>query len=137
MLAHLRALRSAVEGVGGARAFIGQVPDGTPFPYVSLSAPGHDVDDPALAGACGVLSADVRVMVVDTTESNVYLTLQMVRDRLAPGLVPSRLPVAGRHVELVWVRSEFVATDRSVTYGATNRHPGFGVDTYRIESQPA
>lgn len=136
MIDHLEALRDRIGTLPGVSAFIGQVPNNTPFPYVSLSAPGHDSPgDAPVCGPGGWLSADVRVMVTDDIESNTYRTLAAIRDLLAPGLRPTPLTVPGRHVEVTWVRSEFVTTDRSVTYGATNRHPGYGVDTYHIDSQ--
>lgn len=137
MIAHLIALRDKINTLPGVTAFIGQVPNNTPFPFVSLSAPGHDVSEWApICGPGDELSADVRVMVTDDIESNTYRTLDAVRDLLTPGLRPARLAVAGRHVELTWVRAEFVTTDRSVTYGPSNRHPGYGVESYHIDSQP-
>lgn len=141
MIAELRAFRDAITATG-VPAHIGQVPGATDSkvptpPFASLSAPGFDLpDDEVLHEDGATESADVRVGVTETTESNVYVTLAAIRQAVAPGLGPSPLPVAGRHVTVQWVRSEFVSTDRDVTYAATNRHPGFGVDTYRVTSQP-
>ena len=136
MIAHLQALRDRIRTLRGVSAFVGQVPDGTRFPYVSLAAGYDPGDELPVCGPGGALSADVRVMVTDDIESNTYRTLAAIRDLLTPGLSPTRLDVPGRFVEVTWVRSEFVTTDRSVTYGASNRHPGYGVDTYHIDSQP-
>lgn len=135
MIQELRALQARINALG-INAHIGQVPAGTPMPYASLSAPGHDVPDDEAHAPSGDRAADVRVLVTHTSESNVYVALDKIRADLAPDDMPSRLSVAGRHAVVDFVRSEFVATDRDVTYGTTNRHPGFGVDTYRVTSQP-
>lgn len=136
MIEELRALRDRINALG-ISAHIGQVPSGVTMPYASISAPGFDHDDPSLVGPCGERAADVRVLVSHTTESNVYVALDKVRADLWPNEAPSRLDVLGRYATVDFVRSEFVMTDRDVTYGATNRHPGYGVDTYRVDSQPA
>lgn len=137
MIHHLRALRDAVTAAG-VPCHIGQVPTNTPLPYASLSGPGWDTpEDVPVCGPGDDLAADVRLLVTDTTESNVYVSLSQLRRALTPNLSPAPLAVPGRVARIEWVRSEFVATDRDVTYGSTNRHPGYGVDTYRITSQPA
>lgn len=137
MLAELRTLQSRINALG-INAHIGQVPQGTPMPYASLSAPGHDVsDERPLAGPAREVAGDVRVLVTHTTESNVYVALDKIRAALTPDLGPTRLDVPGRYATVEWVRAEFVSTDRDVTYGATNRHPGFGVETYHVDSHPA
>ena len=137
MIAELRALQAAVSAAG-VSCHIGQVPPATPMPYASLSAPGHGVpDDEPAATETEDVAADVRLLVTDTTESNVHARLAVLRRTLAPGGVPAPLSVPGRHVTLQWVRSEFVGTDRDVTVPGTSKHPGFGVDTYRVASQPA
>lgn len=136
MIAELRAMQARISALG-ISAHIGQVPDGTPMPYASLSAPGHDIaDDHPLAGPAREVAGDVRVLVTHTSESNVYVALDKVRDELTPDLAPTRLEVPGRYATVEWVRAEFVGTDRDVTYGATNKHPGFGVETYHVVSQP-
>ena len=108
------------------------------MPFASLSGPGWDSgDDLAICGPGAELVADVRVLVTHTTESNVYVALDKLREELTPNLDPTRLVVPGRYAVVEFLRSEFVMTDRDVTYGETNRHPGYGVDTYRITSHPA
>lgn len=136
MLAELQAIKARIDA-RGISAHIGQVPPGTPMPYASLSAPGHGLtDDQPIGGPSHEVVGDVRVMVTHTTETNVYLALEKVREELTPDLGPTPLVVAGRHATVEWGRSEFVSTDRDVTYGETKRHPGFGVDTYHVDSQP-
>lgn len=136
MISELRALQTRITALG-VSAHIGQVPANTPMPYASLSAPGHDVQTDEAHAPSGDRAADLRVLVTHTNESNVYLALDKIRADLSPGDLPSRLEVTGRHAVVDFVRSEFVSTDRDVTYGTTNRHPGFGVDTYHVTSQPA
>ena len=137
MKAHLDALKARITLVG-ITPHIGQVPRGTTMPFASLSGPGWDSgDDLAICGPGAELVADVRVLVTHTTESNVYVALDKLREELTPNLDPTRLVVPGRYAVVEFLRSEFVMTDRDVTYGETNRHPGYGVDTYRITSHPA
>lgn len=130
-------MQARIKGLG-IDAHIGQVPQGTQMPYASLSAPGHDIsEDQPLAGPGREVAGDVRVLVTHTTETNVYVALDKIRDELTPDLGPTRLDMPGRYATVEWVRAEFVATDRDVTYGQTSRHPGFGVDTYHVDSHPA
>ena len=137
MIAELEALRGAVTAAG-VQCFIGQVPSTTPMPYASLSAPSWgESRDPALVRSADEPWVDVRVKVTDTSEVNVHTRLAHLRAALTPGLAPTRLAVEGRYVTVEWVRGEFVSTDRDVTTPGTNKHPGFGVDTYRVVSQPA
>lgn len=137
MIAEIEAFRDAVT-TAGVPCFIGQVPSTTPMPYASLSAPSWgETDDPTVCRAGDEAAVDVRLLVTDTTESNAHTRLGLLRATLTPGLSPTRLAVAGRYVTVEWVRSEFVGTDRDVTVPGTNKHPGFGVDTYRVVSQPA
>lgn len=136
MIAELRALKAAVKAAG-VGAHIGQVPSDARLPYVSLSAPPYDSPETEPVGGRDAddLSAVVRVLLTHTTEHNVYVALSALRNTLTPGLEPTPLPVDGRHAVIEFVRSEFVQTDRDITYGNTNRHPGYGVDSYRITSQ--
>ena len=137
MIAELDALKARISALG-ISAHVGQVPSTTPMPYASLSAPGHDVPEDAPAATATLdVAGDVRVLVTDTTESNVHVRLRMIRADLSPTGVPAPLTVPGRMATVQWVRSEFVSTDRDVTVPGTNKHPGFGVDTYRVVSQPA
>ena len=135
MIAELDALKARITALG-ISAHIGQVPSSAPMPYASLSAPGHDSPEPSVGGRDASVSADVRVLVTHTSEANVYRALDKIRDDLTPDLGPAPLAVAGRYATVDFVRSEFVGTDRDVTYGDSNRHPGYGVDTYHVDSQP-
>lgn len=137
MIAELRAIQSRINALG-ISAHIGQVPAGTSMPYASLTSPGHDSPaDTPIGGRDATIAADVRVLVTHTNESNVYVALDKIRDELTPDFGPSPLSVTGRFAFVEWLRAEFVSTDRDVTYGATNRHPGYGVETYHVTSQPS
>lgn len=136
MIDHLRAIRDLLRA-NGFSAHVGHVPADSPYPTASIQAPGWGApDEPPLCGPAGIIESDFRVVVGDTTDSNAHVRLQQVRDILSPGGLDARLSVPGRYATTTWVRSEFVGSDPSLTLDATNRHPGIGVDTYRLDSQP-
>lgn len=137
MIAEWTALRDHLRASGFPRTYIGQVPADADYPTVSLQVPGHGLPDEPTLSPCVVAEADFRVVVGDFTDSNVVLALGRIRDVLSPRGMEARIPTPGRHVTTRYVRSEFVGTDPSLSLDATNRHPGVGVDTYRIDSQPA
>ena len=137
MIVELRAIRDALRAEG-LSAHIGKVPADAPYPTASVQAPGHGVPgEPALCGPGGEVEADFRVVVADETDTNAIISLGLVRAVLSPDLLEARLAVAGRYATTVYVRSEFVGADRSLTLPGTNQHPVVGVDTYRLHSQPA
>ena len=137
MIAELRVIRDAVTAAG-VPCWVGQVPDGTAMPYASLSAPGYGTpDDLNAASDTEDVDTYVRLMVVDTNESNVLTRLERLHDALAPRSLPVVLTMPGRAASLQWWRHEGAAVDRDVTLSGTNRHPAVGTDTYRLSSQPA
>ena len=132
MLDHLKAVQALLEPLGYP-THRDVSPDAAP-PYLVLSAPGWG--DAAEASVCASReSADVslRVMATAGTTDGVRIMHTNVRrllDRSHPRL-------EGRHLTVLWERSEFVDVDRDVTIPGTNRHPAWGVETYRLVSEPA
>lgn len=107
------------------------------LPQVVIEAP--PTGDRGELSACGTTSAvddTVRVKAVAGTSEGVAMMLARIGEVLSPGREVRRLPMPGRALDVVWVRSEFVAADTSVTIPSTNRHPAVGVDSYRVVSQP-
>lgn len=117
--------------------WIGEVPEGTRMPYASLSAASNapDNEKPA-SGRSSRISGDVRLMVSDSTETNVHHRLELLHDHLSPGTLPTPLETPGRYTTIQWIRGEFVARDPDFVFPHTGRSAAWGVDTYRIDSQP-
>lgn len=137
MKAHLDALAARVVALQYP-AHIVWATGALTYPYAVLSSPAWD--SPAELPLCGFdtrVSFDVRVKVVAGTPQGVYVALERIRDDLSPGGRSSALAVLGRFAHVKFVRSEFVDVDESTTLTGTDHHPAFGVDTYRVDSQPA
>jgi hypothetical protein len=112
--------------------------DGIPVPpYVVLEFPGSGRgDEESLTGAETATEGRFRVKAVAGTPEGAGILLGLVRAVLSPDGAWAAVPIDGHRVEVVFERSEFVTVDRDVTIPQTNRHPGIGVDTYRLVSQP-
>lgn len=105
--------------------------------YLVLGSPGWTrPGEMPLCGESDDLDTDIRVTAVTGTPDGVLTMLARVRGLWSPRLAQTRVPMAGRDVRLRFVRSEFVTVDQDVTLANTSRHPGVGVDTYRLVSQP-
>ena len=136
MKAHLDAVKARVESLGVA-TFIGWAYD-PPARYVILGPVTWDgSDELPLCGPEDVLDETFRVKAVaGTTVDGALILLGLIRDELSPGLRWEPLYVPGRAAEVKFWRFERAAVDQSTTTTSTDRHPAFGVDTYRLMSQP-
>jgi len=104
------------------------------YPYVLLwGSPGLLRAD-EMDGAQDDLNDMLGVTVAALTPDACLKAVDKVRSYLL-----GKQPLAnGRHVQpLRLVDSQRVTADQSVTIPATNSHPYFGVDIYRIISEPA
>ena len=82
------------------------------------------------------LDTEVQVKAVAGTPMGVEVMLRRARGLLCPDGQWASLPVPGRSARITFARSEFITTDIDVTITGTNRHPGVGVDSYRLVSEP-
>lgn len=108
-----------------------------PVPYFVLAGPSWGV--PEEAPVCGVdeaLDAEFRLTAVAGNPEAAGILLGKARALLSPAGAWTPIPYDGRSVSVKFVRSEVLGVDRDVTIAATNRHPGYGVDTYRLVSEP-
>lgn len=108
-----------------------------PMPYFVLAGPTWGT--PEEAPVCGVdeaLDAEFRLTAVAANPESAAILLGRARRLLSPGTAWTRIPYVGRRVQVKFVRSEVLDVDRDVTIPATNRHPGYGVDSYRLVSEP-
>lgn len=104
-------------------------------PYLVLGGPATGrPEEEVLSGPALDESQDLRITAVAGTTDGARIMLRNVRDLLSPGLQWTTL-AAG--VDIRYLRSEVVDVDTSVTMTATNRHPAYGVDTYRLVDQTA
>jgi hypothetical protein len=138
VLAHLEALEASLEPLGYPVHRI-YAPDDAlnELPYLILEAAawGDTIDMP-VCGESDSLHDRVRVKAVGTNTDAVMKTLRRVRVLWSPSRSWTTVPMAGRVLQVKFRRSEFVDVDRDVTLPSSNRHPGIGVDTYTIDSQP-
>ena len=105
-------------------------------PYVVVSF--HDRETGrALCDIQDHVDCDVRVKAVaGSTPAGAHIVLDAVKAELSPGGASTPLTVPGHSAVLKWLRHEVTEVDESVTLTDSNRHPVFGVDTYRLISQP-
>lgn len=136
ILAHLKVMQALIETVQPCHLV---AVTGTPaFPYSLLWAPSGVLDGSTLDDARTDLDVSVGVTTAGVTADQVFIRAGMVRDVLVPPPGPlGDLTVAGRRVWLRHEDSRPVQVDRDVTFGSTNAHPLFAVDTYRLISTPA
>lgn len=137
MRAHLSAIRDMLAGLGYTTDLFAA--DKLLAQFLILEAPGVGGDFDAELGG-GSWAADIRAKAVAGTPEGAAIMLDRVRAILAPGAPDfegaSHPIVAGRSVSVAFVRSEWVGIDPTETNPTTNRHPGIGVDTYRLVSEP-
>ena len=135
MKAHLDAIRAELESLEYAtHLFAAPVVSSQ---YLILSSPswGGPLEAP-VASTSGSVDVDVRVKAVAGTPEGVAIMLGRVRSLLGPDNEWVRVAVSSRVAQVRFVRSEFIDVDRDVTITNTDRHPGVGVDTYRLVSEP-
>lgn len=82
------------------------------------------------------LDTVVPITAVTGTPAGAEKMLRLVRAELSPGRQPTRLAVPGRSAHVMFVRSELIGVDQSVKITGTDRHPGYGVESYRVVSDP-
>ncbi|MHA7132540.1 hypothetical protein [Oerskovia turbata] len=131
MRAHIDAIRVLLAPAGYPVHFI-EVPDAPEYPYVLLWASGRMEPD-ALCDEVEDLNDILGVTAVGLSAEGVLEVQRAIRPRLHDAAPP----VAGRSATLRYFDSQPVQVDRDVTIPASNRHPKFGVDLYRLRSVPA
>ena len=106
--------------------------------YLILSSPAWD--DALEESVCGLdesLDTEVRIKALAGTPAGVEVMLRRVRGLLSPARDWQPLAVPGRSAQTRFARSEFIGVDTSTKVTGTDRHPGVGVDSYRLVSEPA
>lgn len=134
MRAHLDAIKDALAPLG-YKVHLWAAPSIDPQYLVLSSRSWQAGDEPGLCGVDRALDTEVRVTAVAGTPAGVEVMLRRVRGLLGEDW--SALAVAGRVAQVRFERSEFIGVDDSVKITGTDRHPGVGVDSYRLVSEPA
>ncbi len=141
MREHLRALADVLAPLGypvhlyrasGARPDVA-----APVPFLVLRGEWGRGDDVPLCDDSEDLDTTVYVTGTADTAESAGVVLGRVRRLLSPGGSWSSVPMEGRAVQVKRVRSEVAPTaDQDLTLPNSDRHPGFGVDSYRLRSVP-
>lgn len=109
-----------------------------PIPYLVLASAAYD--RPAGARLCGRddrLDFPLRVTAVSGVEDAPPKMLDRVFDLLTPKYDTTHLVTATRRIEVTFLRTEVVSQpDRDMTLPRLNRHPSYGVASYRVVSAP-
>lgn len=131
----IAAIRAALTAAGVTNYYV-DVPSSRTYPYALVWSSAGRGDIEAAVAESSAFSDDVGVTVVAASPEGVLSVAGRVRAALAPFEAGS-VAVAGRVTWLNHYDSRPVQVDRDVTITATNRHPAFGVDMYRLVSTPA
>lgn len=133
MIGELDAIRAALEALGWPVHYVDAPAHPDTFPYLVLGSTSGRMVGPALCSEPTDLDEFLRVMAVAVTPEAVLVTQAQVR----AALDNTHPPVEGRALTVRLFGSEPVAVDRDMTIAATNLHPAYGVDLYRVTSVPA
>ena len=136
MRSHLDAIEAALSPLGYP-IHLWAAPEVTGQYLILSSRSWESGREPALCGTDRSLDTEVRVTAVAGTPAGVEVMLRRVRGVLGPDDSWVPLTVAGRSAQTRFERGEFIGVDRSVKTTTTDRHPGVGVDSYRLVSEPA
>lgn len=109
-----------------------------PIPYLVLASAAYD--RPAGARLCGRddrLDFTLRVTAVSGVEDAPPKMLARVFELLTPKYDTRHIVTADRRIEVSFERVEVVsALDRDMSLPNLNRHPSYGVASYRVVSAP-
>jgi hypothetical protein len=133
VIGELDAVRALLDELGWPVYYVDAPTRPDVLPYVVLVSSSGRMAGPALCADLTDLDELLRVMVVHTTPEGVVDAHEQVRATLHD----AHPAVTGRSVTVRLFTSEPVAVDRDMTIVATNRHPAYGVDIYRLTSVPA
>lgn len=135
MRAHVAAIKAQLESAG-RQVYVVDVPEGVvpTFPYYLIWATTGDERSDSLCNTDRYIDTEVGVTNVGLTPDSVWAVSATSR-----GLLQDWSPVVeGRAVHpLDRTEARAVLPDRDVTLPNTNRHPYYGVDLYRLISEPA
>jgi hypothetical protein len=134
---HLDAIKTLLETTG-RDAYIGDVDEDPSYPYFLIWAPaGSPGYEYSVDSVRTDLEAMVGVTSVGATPDAAFVGASLARGVLATDGQKVVLDVDGRAAWLRLVDSRPLEVDRDVTLTATNSHPSYLVDMYRLVSTPA
>ena len=144
MRSHLNALAAHLAALGyPVHLYRANPPAGAdedtvpPVPYLVLRGAWDSGDEIPLSDATTTLDTEVRVTATATTAEGAGVVLDRVRGLMSPRSDWTRVPMEGRVVQVKRARAEIEPdVDMDLRLPGSNRHPGFGVDSYRLHSTP-
>lgn len=108
-----------------------------PVPYLVLRGAWDSGDEIPLSDSTTTLDTEVRVTATATTAEGAGVVLDRVRALLSPRSDWTSVPMEGWVVQVKRARAEIEPdVDMDLRLPGSNRHPGFGVDSYRLHSTP-
>lgn len=108
-----------------------------PVPYLVLRGAWGSGDEVPASDSTTTLDTEVRVTATATTAEGAGVVLERVRGLLSPRSDWTSVPMDGRVVQVKRARAEIDPdVDMDLRLPGSNRHPGFGVDSYRLHSTP-
>lgn len=135
MRAHLQAVRAMIEAAWSHPVYIGEVPAEATYPYVLLwSSPGR-LTAAEVDGVMDDLSEPIGVTMVGAT----YEAALQVVPRVRAALMGKAPTVSGRYCHPLRLEPDGqpVQVDKATKIPKTDRYPSYGVDRYRLRSEPA
>lgn len=145
MRSHLRALAAHLEQLGYPvhlyRASGSIAEDGVevvpPVPYLVLGGAWDPGAELPVCGSTDTLDTEVRLTAAATTAEGAGVVLDRARTLLSPRANWTAFPMGDRVAQVKRARNEIPpGVDMDLRLPGSNRHPGFGVDSYRLHSIP-
>lgn len=139
MISELAALKSVLGPANVGGAHLVQNTDAAPkLPYILIEPQGgNPFVEPSLEGEDGDFDLTFRLKGVGANADAALIALRNAKSALTGGKRRGVLPVAGRRVDVEYVRHEADFIDTQTLLPATSSSVSISVDTYRLISQPA
>lgn len=108
-----------------------------PVPYLVLRGAWDRPEDMPVCGESDDLDTTVLLTAAATTAEGAGVVLDRARGVLSPSMQRTPVPMLDRAASVRWLRNEVEPTvDRDLRLPNSNRHPGYGVDSYHLHSVP-
>jgi hypothetical protein len=106
-------------------------------PFLVLGGAWERGDELPVCDETDELDTELRITATASTVEGASIVLDRVRGHLSPRGSWTPVPMTGRHVAVKREQSGYEPQiDRDLRLPNTNRHPGTGVDLYRLVSTP-
>lgn len=139
MISELQAVEAVLAGVASGGVHLVRNADKSPtVPYLLIEPQtANPFVEPTLVFEDGEWDVSVRVKAVGANPTSCLVVLRNARAVLTPGGRLGTLLVAGRVVDVEYVRHETDFIDTQTLLPNTTQPVSLSIDTYRLTSQPA